>query len=357
MLDIESHVPALAQVADFKSRARAELDAQLRLVEQQVARMNAGATKWDSLLPPDVQAIIARLTEEDVQLVPDATIDALRRQADALNILNATRVLTAEIERRPADDKDTSEVRYLLAQVAAIDEHSARPLRQSLLRLVARLDDLNEELPRLTADIPSMLASLRHAQTRLANNLTSLVQTAAHEVADALLAYVDEYAAHVKRQTETEITSCAKLAQIGRTSKRAVCEAIVEPLNAYWLGMLVTLLLALPALVLAACLRDLYRNTEAYTGIDFGLTHPAASASSTSGAVTPRHRRFGAFITDTYDQSYGRRQHKVQRQQRFVSSAHAAFAVQRVHAMAERERRLGRRTAHRGGDDAAAAVH
>ncbi len=82
----------------------------------------------------------------------------------------------------------------------------------------------------------------------------------------------------------------------------------------------VCILLVLPCLLIVLRLRDLYRNTEPYTGIDYGLAASRRLAgAAASGQSTPRHRRaFSAFVTDTYDTSYRQRHKLSAREMRLV---------------------------------------
>ena len=138
------------------------------------------------------------------------------------------------------------------------------------------------------------------------------MQSTSQQVSDALIAYVDIYGEHIVDQLSTQITSCRPLVQLTRTSAAVLCERVVAPLNTYWLFMAACVVLIVPCVVLAVRLRDLYRHTEPYTGIDYGLAAAATRRmAGASGASTPRHRpRFSAFITDTYDNTY-RQRHKV----------------------------------------------
>jgi hypothetical protein len=139
------------------------------------------------------------------------------------------------------------------------------------------------------------------------------VKTAAKQVADTLLSYVETYTEHVNTQMKTQITNCRNVEAIAATSVKTICDDTLNPQNAYWLCMALCVLLTIPAVIFASCLRDLYRNTEPYTGIDYGgMARPRrVSSANGSGVATPRHRRLSAFMTDTYDNTS--RHRKLQR--------------------------------------------
>ena len=88
------------------------------------------------LLPPSVETQLRQLETEGVPQVPTSVIEGLRQQANALNILNASSVLDAELSRRPTDEASTQSVRDLLNTVRAIDAAVAQPLRHNITRLV-----------------------------------------------------------------------------------------------------------------------------------------------------------------------------------------------------------------------------
>lgn len=103
-----------------------------------------------------------------------------------------------------------------------------------------------------------LVAKIRSAEKQLRSNGSTLFKMAASEFIEELNALIDQYAAHVKNQVENTIGQCEPVSRAFNSTTFALCDDIILPFNGYWLSAAASLILILPATLLAYALKGLY---------------------------------------------------------------------------------------------------
>lgn len=106
--------------------------------------------------------------------------------------------------------------------------------------------------------ITELIAKVRSAENQLRSEGKTLLKLASNEFIDELNALVDQYASHVKNQVENVIGQCEPVSRSLNSTVSALCDDIVLPFNGYWLSATASLILILPATLLAYALKGLY---------------------------------------------------------------------------------------------------
>ncbi|CAA3006517.1 prominin isoform X1 [Olea europaea subsp. europaea] len=103
-----------------------------------------------------------------------------------------------------------------------------------------------------------LVAKIRSAEKQLRNDGATLFKMSANEFVDELNALVDQYAVHIRNQVENVIGQCEPVSRAFNSTSYALCDDIVLPFNGYWLSTIASLILILPATLLAYALKSLY---------------------------------------------------------------------------------------------------
>ena len=219
-----------------------------------------------SLLSSESESRLAQLRELDLEGgLPRELLAGIDSQLAAFGIVSQVEAMKARVASLPAGEGREMVVR-LLQDLGGIAEETARPLQTQLEQLRGNLTLLNDSIPNLSRNVPAWLADLRAAEVELRSNVAGLVAQVGEEVAQRLASYVHTYRAHLKESLERDVGSCAPLRSIASSSVSVLCDHTLNPFNTLWASTGLCLLLLLPTILLAVSLRDLYSNTEPFTG-------------------------------------------------------------------------------------------
>lgn len=103
-----------------------------------------------------------------------------------------------------------------------------------------------------------LVAKIRSAEKQLRSNGSTLFRMSAIEFIEELNALIDQYAIHVKNQVENTIGQCEPVSRAFNSTAFALCDDIILPFNGYWFSTIASLILILPATLLAYALKGLY---------------------------------------------------------------------------------------------------
>lgn len=106
--------------------------------------------------------------------------------------------------------------------------------------------------------IQELIAKVRSAEKQLRSNGSVLIKISANEFIDELNALIDQYANHARNQVENIIGQCEPVSRALNSTTSTLCDDIILPFNGYWLSAVASLILILPATLLAYALKGLY---------------------------------------------------------------------------------------------------
>lgn len=106
--------------------------------------------------------------------------------------------------------------------------------------------------------ISELIAKVRSAEKQLHSNGKTLIKITANEFVDELNTLIDQYANHVRNQVENVIGQCEPVSRALNATTSTLCDDIILPFNGYWLSVVASLILVLPATFLAYALKGLY---------------------------------------------------------------------------------------------------
>lgn len=107
--------------------------------------------------------------------------------------------------------------------------------------------------------VSELIAKVRSAEKQLHVNGKTLIRITFNEFVDELNTLIDQYANHVKNQVENLIGQCEPVSRALNATTSTLCDDIILPFNGYWLSIVASLILVLPATFLAYALKGLYR--------------------------------------------------------------------------------------------------
>lgn len=113
-----------------------------------------------------------------------------------------------------------------------------------------------------------LVAKIRSAEKQLRSNGGNLFKMAAKEFIEELNALIDQYATHVASQVEGSIGQCEPVSRAFNSTAFALCDDIILPFNGYWLSTISSLILILPATLLAYALKGLYSLARRGSGMN-----------------------------------------------------------------------------------------
>lgn len=128
-------------------------------------------------------------------------------------------------------------------------------LKEGVSRLKLRIFHGRNNFGTVTQDL---VAKIRSSEKQLRLNGHSLLKGSANEFIDELNGLIEQYASHVRNQVENVIGQCEPVSRALNSTTFALCDDIVLPFNGYWLSTIASLILILPATLLAYALKGLY---------------------------------------------------------------------------------------------------
>lgn len=199
----------------------------------------------------DIEKSFARLYDNGVTI---STID----------IEQLTKDLQNQKALNPSDSEvDDSELNFAIILATSFTEkimpnitNSIHNLREGIRHLKLRMFHGRNSFSTV---ITELITKVRSAEKQLRSSGPALLKNAATEFVDELDTLIDQYANHVKNQVENVIGQCEPLSRALNSTTSTLCDDIILPFNGYWLSAIASLILILPATLLAYALRGLYR--------------------------------------------------------------------------------------------------
>uniref|UniRef100_A0A183AWE7 DUF4349 domain-containing protein n=1 Tax=Echinostoma caproni TaxID=27848 RepID=A0A183AWE7_9TREM len=156
---------------------------------------------------------------------------------------------------------------HYVAELRSLNVDAIQPQIDSLARLPLKLDQLRGQARRLYTQLNSMPGLRRRIQLRLGEfqrNLSVVVQ----ETMDAGLT---KFRSVFEKELQLAVIAtwrdipCDSLRIAVKRGVDSVCITALMPLNAFWAGLGLALLLFIPGIIFAVKLAGLYRKTEPYS--------------------------------------------------------------------------------------------
>ncbi|GLH10645.1 Uncharacterized protein GBIM_15563 [Gryllus bimaculatus] len=114
---------------------------------------------------------------------------------------------------------------------------------------------------RLAAD--AAVRQLEAAQRRFDEGASQLLVQLANTLANEVMQRLDAHLHRVVDLMQASVGACAPLSRAVNASLVAVCDEVLLPVNGWWVGCGLCLVLFIPALILATCLATQYRRPRA----------------------------------------------------------------------------------------------
>uniref|UniRef100_A0A6G1SKW9 Prominin-like protein n=1 Tax=Aceria tosichella TaxID=561515 RepID=A0A6G1SKW9_9ACAR len=196
----------------------------------------------------EIETSFARLSDNGVSISP-IDVDQLTKdfQAQRATVTNPD----VESDLTLASILAASFQEQLLPNITS----SLLNLKEGVSRLKLRIFHGRNNFGTVTQDL---VAKIRSAEKQLRSNGGNLLRGAANDFIDELNALIDQYAVHVRHQVENVIGQCEPVSHAFNSTTFALCDDIVLPFNGYWLSTIASLILILPATLLAYALKGLY---------------------------------------------------------------------------------------------------
>ncbi|KAK7870603.1 hypothetical protein R5R35_009104 [Gryllus longicercus] len=248
----------------------------LRLADSPEVR--ARLARLRSALPEDglrVQLLTAAARQQLVELGRSAGA-AAEDAGDAAVALAAAaaradpEALAARLDAVPADGLPAGagkELRELADDLRGVQRGALAELRRRADALNATAARLRDRLrlgfgdARLAAD--AAVRQLEAAQRRFDEGGSQLLVQLANTLANEVMQRLDAHLHRVVDLMQASVGACAPLSRAVNASLVAVCDEVLLPVNGWWVGCGLCLVLFIPALILASCLATQYRRPRA----------------------------------------------------------------------------------------------
>ncbi|XP_043070549.1 prominin-like protein [Drosophila grimshawi] len=141
------------------------------------------------------------------------------------------------------------------------------PIEREFITLVDRIQDKLREIDSLILDnshnfnetIHPMITTIQTSQQYIRENGVEFLDTAGKNVTDSLIGQMDLYLNMVVTESKLRVGRCNPLADKYRGGGDFLCRHLIDPINAFWLGVLLSALLLIPVLFVAHRLLCMYK--------------------------------------------------------------------------------------------------
>lgn len=150
------------------------------------------------------------------------------------------------------------------------NEHILKPMveqTKEMLDISARLDNLLKfNRSSFEVALSEFIAEINYAKNYINEEGTAFVRQTAIELMTSFRKEIDSYLRFVINVVENELGQCGPLDNAYKSIVVAGCNRIVNPLNGLWSGIIISVLLFLPAIIFSLKLSTLYKKSDPYPG-------------------------------------------------------------------------------------------
>ncbi|XP_069967418.1 prominin-like protein isoform X3 [Bactrocera oleae] len=225
------------------------------------------------------------LSAEDKQRILNLADSALKNFDSAQYIDNLNDTITkhslteiAQELRQTAKKIDKSEdmkdvqvsLRNQALHLETYEQNWVIPIKNQSVELIRLANDLDQSLRYkdrpFHESIPLLVSEIERAQLFFRVDGRQFVKNTAVNLTHYFASEIENYLKMVVVAVEKKIGLCAPLANIYDSGVVGLCSAIVDPLNGFWSGAVLCVVLFLPTLLVAVKLASLYQKSDPYPG-------------------------------------------------------------------------------------------
>ncbi|XP_017473304.1 PREDICTED: prominin-like protein isoform X1 [Rhagoletis zephyria] len=246
-------------------------------INQTLDDLVAGISFDDSdvliLSPEDKQRILS-LGESALKNFDSAQyIDNLNDTITKYSLTEIAQQLSQTANKIENSD-DMKDVRVSLRNQAlhleTYEHNLAIPMKNQSVELIRLADDLDHSLRYkdhpFHESIPLLVNEIERAQTFFRVDGRQFVRATAENLTHYFASEIENYLRMVVQAVERKIGLCAPLANVYDSGIVALCSSVVNPLNGFWAGAALCVVLFLPTLMVAVKLASLYQKSDPYPG-------------------------------------------------------------------------------------------
>ncbi|XP_067648339.1 prominin-like protein isoform X2 [Eurosta solidaginis] len=225
------------------------------------------------------------LSAEDKQRILSLSESALKNFDSAQYIDNLNDTITkhslteiAQQLRQTAKKIDSSEdmkdvqisLRNQALHLETYEQNWVIPMKNQSVELIRLANDLDHSLRYkdrpFHESIPLLVNEIERAQTFFRVDGRQFVKSSAENLTHYFASEIENYLNMVVTAVERKIGLCAPLANVYESGVVSLCNYIVDPLNGFWAGAVLCVVLFLPTLVVSVKLASLYQKSDPYPG-------------------------------------------------------------------------------------------
>ncbi|XP_054732946.1 prominin-like protein isoform X1 [Anastrepha obliqua] len=225
------------------------------------------------------------LSPEDKQRILSLSESALKNFDSAQYIDNLNDTITkhslteiAQELRQTAKKIDSSDdmkdvqvsLRNQALHLETYEQNWVIPMKNQSVELIRLANDLDHSLRYkdrpFHESIPLLVNEIERAQTFFRVEGRQFVKATAENLTHYFASEIENYLKMVVQAVEKKVGLCAPLANVYDSGIVALCNSIVDPLNGFWAGAALCVVLFLPTLMVAVKLASLYQKSDPYPG-------------------------------------------------------------------------------------------
>ncbi|KAJ8977094.1 hypothetical protein NQ317_003648 [Molorchus minor] len=224
----------------------------LSFLEEMNKQLEGVISKDFTILSPDNEQTLEELTTFDLSINFDQFRDELKQNFTNLSLNEISKQLEkllAAIGDDPKFDDIKSDVHISILHVNTYDEKILTPMKELANKVIDNAQQLDLDLRMNSSSfseaITKLLSEIKEAQEKLRENGTEILQTVANEFGHMVKRQVDSYLYRVGNVTKYELGQCGPLNVAINSTRIAVCDKVVLPLNGFGFSIFLSLLLFL----------------------------------------------------------------------------------------------------------------
>ncbi|XP_011185477.2 prominin-like protein isoform X2 [Zeugodacus cucurbitae] len=178
---------------------------------------------------------------------------------------------TAKKIEKSEDMKDVQvSLRNQALHLDTYEQNWVIPMKNQSVELIRLANDLDHSLRYkdrpFQESIPLLVSEIKRAQLFFRVDGRQFVKNTAVNLTHYFASEIENYLRMVVLAVEKKIGLCAPLANVYDSGVVGLCSAIVDPLNGFWAGAALCVVLFLPTLMVAVKLASLYQKSDPYPG-------------------------------------------------------------------------------------------
>ncbi|XP_014665650.1 PREDICTED: prominin-1-A-like isoform X2 [Priapulus caudatus] len=168
-------------------------------------------------------------------------------------------------------DTQDEEINLTLEMIA---EHIGKLQRGVVKDITDVMRSINVTLEKLVADstltekVESFIEQVETVERKVKTEGPQIVRQVVTSWAEGILGHFERYLVYVEEQVAHKVGACEPVSKAFNASVFSVCKETLYPLNGFWAGLGICMIMVIPSIILSVKLAGLYRKTQSYTAID-----------------------------------------------------------------------------------------